>query len=110
MENKKPDLTNFKNIFNYVVYGLAGVVSLLYFSGNSKDKKIVETFNKSLDKCEEENTENRATINQLLSKAYNLEQKNLKKDTLMMNADSLTALKLKSKAQPLLNKIKKFTK
>ncbi len=107
---KKPDLTNFKNIFNYVVYGLAGIVSILYLKGNSKENEVVDTINKALEKCEEENSEYRADNRTLIQKAYNLQQTNLKKDTIIKNADSVSAEKLKKKAEPFLNKIKKFTK
>ncbi|MEC5156643.1 hypothetical protein [Chryseobacterium sp. MP_3.2] len=110
MENKKPDLTNYKNIFNYVVYGLAGIVSILYLKSNSKENQVVDTINTALEKCEEENKEYRADNRQLIQNAYNLKQSNLKKDTIIMNADSLSAEKLKNKVQPFLNKIKKYTK
>jgi len=107
---KKPDLTNFKNIFNYVVYGLAGIVSVLWLRSTFKEDHLVTNLQDQVDKCEEENREYRGDNRRLIEKAYNLEQTNLKKDTIIMNADSISAEKLKSKAQPLLNKIKKFTK
>ena len=110
MEEKKPDLTNFKNIFNYVVYGLAGIVSLLYFRANSKDSEVVTAINASLETCEEQNAEHRKTINDLLYTAYNLKKTN---DTLKKSAqvsDSVSAQSLKQKAEPYINKIKKLTR
>lgn len=111
MEGKKPDLTNFKNIFNYMVYGLAGIVSLLYFTGTEKDAKIYETINASLKSCEEENKEYRANNQKLIDKAYNLEKSNAQKDTMLLKSaeafDSIALHTLKRQTTPYINKIKK---
>ena len=106
---KKPDLTNFKNIFNYVIYGLAGIVSVLWLRSNFKEDNLVTNLQDQIDNCEQENREYRSDNRELIQNAYNLKQSNLKKDTIIMTADSVSAQKLKSKAQPFLNKIKKFS-
>lgn len=110
MEEKKPDLTQFKNIFNYVIYGLGAIVSVLYWSGNSKDTDLIESKDKQIENCEEQNNENRKTINTLLSRAYNLDMENKKKDTIIMANDSIAADELKKKAAPYLRNIKKLIK
>ena len=112
MEEKKPDLTNFKNIFNYVVYGLAAIVSLLYFNGTSKDDKIYETINASLKICQEDNKRFQLNNQRLIDRAYNLEQTNAQKDTMLIRSaeafDSISLQKLKQQAGPYIQKIKKF--
>lgn len=114
MENKKPDLTSFKNIFNYVVYGLAGIVSVLWVRSNFKEDNLVENMQEQIDDCQDEKKTDRATIDKLLAKAYNLEIQNAKKDTMIEKStekfDSISAQNLKKQTDPLLNKIKKLTR
>ena len=114
MQEKKPDLTNFKNIFNYVIYGLAGIVSVLYFSSARKDDKIADNLQKNLDECNEESKEYRKNNQKLIDKAYDLKQENLAKDTMLKKSaeafDSIAVENLKEQAEPYIKNLKKYTK
>lgn len=113
-QQKKPDLTNFKNIFNYVVYGLAAVVSVLYLKSGTKDDKIVESLEQSIKDCNDEKKGYIKNNQRLIDKAYNLEQISREKDTMLVKSaeafDSIAVRNLKEQTDPYIKKIKQYTK
>lgn len=100
-QQSKPDLNTAKNLINYVIYTFAAVISVLYYTSESKSVKALEA-------CEEENKEYRTTNRQLINAAYKIKDEEIQKAA--DEIDSLSVESLKSQAEPMIKKIKYYTK
>lgn len=113
MENK-PDLTNIKNLWNWVLYGLAGVVVALAIryetKGNSELENCEERYNKLEAKNERLTEKMDALQDTLIYQAYKIKVQEKALDDGQKAFDSAAVQALRSRTQPILNKIKKYSR
>jgi hypothetical protein len=107
-QEQKKDLTSPKNLVNYLIYTFAGVISILYFSGEKKSTAILENSEQSLKNCEEEKKESQKINTKLLLNAYKIKDEEIKKKA--NEIDSISVENIKEQTAPHIEKINSYRK